>query len=103
MFDRRDSRRPRARDHGVRDKCRANPPSRWVPVWPPSHHARLQPPVLEIRRPDLGRLLLHHAESVPAWVDEDDEVGVIRCLAWVASRAESDESLHLAFLVLGVE
>lgn len=52
---------------------------------------------------DLGRLLLHHSESVPFWVDEDDEVGVIRCHVCVAARAESDESLYLGFLVIGIE
>jgi hypothetical protein len=52
---------------------------------------------------DFGRLFLHHAESVPVWVDEDDEVGVVRYLVRVAGRAESDESLHLRFLILGVE
>jgi hypothetical protein len=54
-------------------------------------------------RVDLGRLLLHHAESVPVWVDEDDEVGIIGRLVRVASGAESDESFHLGLLILGVE
>jgi hypothetical protein len=60
------------------------------------------PPVLGEPDQNFGGYFCTTQNRYPSGSRRDNEVGVVRCLVRVASRAESNE-LHIAFLVVAVE